>query len=131
MTPSSSISKLIKTPPMFNGQNRSQTEAWVATFKAYLHVNRRSFDDEDLTTETTVHGSPNVNFTNEDSLSRVLIVLSRLEGEAAEWANVQHQKWSTQPKETWVAATTHHHGVVRNVPMDMFWNEFLQEWGDV
>jgi hypothetical protein len=54
-----------------------------------------------------------------------------MEGKAAEWATEQRQKWATQHTENWKATPTHTRNVVRNVPMDSFWKEFLEEWGDV
>jgi hypothetical protein len=75
-TPSTSISRPIETPQMFNGKDRSQTEPWVASFKAYLQVNNKLFDNEEQKMDTPTYGSPDVTYNDEDSLSRVLIVLS-------------------------------------------------------
>jgi hypothetical protein len=116
---------------MFNGKDRSQTELWVASFKAYLQVNKKSFEDDEQKTDTPTYGSPDVTYIDEDSLPRVLIVLSRMEGKAAEWATEQCQKWTTQRTENWRAVPTHTCLVPCNVPMDSFWKEFLEEWGDV
>jgi hypothetical protein len=116
---------------MFNGKDHSQTEPWVASFKAYLQVNRNLPDDEECKTDTPTYGSPDVTYNVEDSLSRVLIVLSRMEGKAAEWATEQCQKWSTQITKQWRAAPTHTCHITQNKTMASFWTEFLEEWGDV
>jgi hypothetical protein len=128
---SSAISRLIETPSMFNGKDHSQTEPWVALFKAYLQVNKKLFEDDECKTDTPTYGCPDVTYNDEDSLPRVLIILSHMEGKAAEWATEQHQKWATQHTKNWKAAPTHTRNVVWNVPMDSFWKEFLEEWGDV
>jgi hypothetical protein len=52
-----------------------------------------------------MYGSPDITYLGEDSLSRVLIVLSWMEGKAAEWATEHHQKWATQITEQWRAAS--------------------------
>jgi hypothetical protein len=128
---SSAISCLIETLSMFNGKDHSQTKLWVASFKAYLQVNKKSFEDDECKTDTPMYGSPDITYNDEDSLPRVLIVLSCMEGKAAEWATEQCQKWATQCTENWKAVPTHTRNVVWNVPMDSFWKEFLKEWGDV
>jgi hypothetical protein len=104
---SSAISRLIETPSMFNGKNCSQTKPWVASFKAYLQVNKKLFEDDKRKTDMPTYGSPNITYIDEDSLPRVLIVLSHMEGKAAEWATEQRQKWATQRTENWKATPTH------------------------
>jgi hypothetical protein len=44
---SSAISRLIETLSMFNGKDCSQTKPWIASFKAYLQVNKKSFEDDE------------------------------------------------------------------------------------
>jgi hypothetical protein len=83
-TLASSVSKLIEILLMFNGQNWAQTEVWIANFKAYLHVDWKLFDDQQMTTTKSIHSSPDINYINKDSLSKVIIALSQLKGKAAE-----------------------------------------------
>jgi hypothetical protein len=92
---------------MFNGKDRSQTEPWVASFKAYLQVNKKSFKDDEQKTDTPTYSSPDMTYIDEDSLPRVLIILSHMEGKATKWATEQHQKWATRRTENWKAAPTH------------------------
>jgi hypothetical protein len=61
---------------MFNGKDCPQTEPWVASFKAYLQVNKKLFDDDERKTDTPTYGSPDVTYNDKDSLSRVLIVVT-------------------------------------------------------
>jgi hypothetical protein len=89
------------------------------------------FKDDKWKTDTPTYSSPDITYIDEDSLPRVLIVLSCMEGKAAEWATEQRQKWATQCTENWKAAPTHTCNVTWNVPMDSFWKEFPEEWGDI
>jgi hypothetical protein len=94
-------------------------------------VNKKLFDNEKCKTDTATYRSPKITYIDKDSQSRVLIVLSCMEGKAAKWATEQCQKWITQHTKNWRAAPTHTHKTVCNIPIDIFWKELLEEWGDV
>lgn len=121
--------KLIELPPMFDGTDRSLTQAWKKKWDAYFHLNKRQFDDKRYQTHPDI--GEVVEYVNEDSFSRVLVVLSRMEGRAGRWAEELREKWTEQPTE-WVLLDFSHVQETRiNKTMESFWKMFEAEWADI